>query len=228
MDPWVDPTDPDIIEAITGDAQITEGVEDAVAVASEILTMLTGFRSHAAGITMQEHVVNGALHRLTPAYRPVLEILSVENVSDDCTSVTDISNEFHLFAGEVRPISNSSWGRQSQVWICNSCGQLHERIRLRYSFGSTVGAAAKRAVITMSRQMWLYEHPEAGECILPERVVSLNREGLSYSFIDPMNFLDIGRTGIPSVDIYLATVNPSKAKVPAAVYIPESPPGVPR
>jgi hypothetical protein len=228
MDPWVDPTDPAIIEAITGDASISEGVEDAVAVASEILTMLTGFRGHAAGTVEQEHVVNGALHRLTPTYRPVLKILSVESVSADCTSVNDISNEFYLFAGDVRPVSNGSLGRQAQVWVCNSCGIGHERIRLRYDFGSTVGASAKRAVINMSRQMWLYEHPEAGECILPERVVSLNREGLSYSFIDPMNFLDAGRTGIPSVDIYLATMNPSKAKVPAAVYIPESPPGVPR
>jgi hypothetical protein len=225
MDPWVDHTDPDIIEAITGSPTNTDGVYDAVAAASEILTMLTGFRGHAAGVATQEYVIHARLLRLTPAYKPVTDIIAVEAVSEDCVSTTDVTDQFCVFAGDIRRTGPDTFSKVAAMQ-CNFCSKQHERLRVEYVFGSTVGAAAKRAVVALSRQLWLSEHPGEGECILPERVTSLNREGLSYSFIDPMAFLDDGRTGVPYVDSYLAAVNPSKAKAPAAVYIPEAPPGV--
>lgn len=229
MDPWVDPTDPDIIEAITGSPSNSTGVEEAVNAASEVLTMLTGFRVHSSGVATEEYVAKGRIIRLTPSYKPVTDLISVYRVSPDCFTTTDVSDEYCLYGGSIRAMYTSTGVPVGgNPVLCNFCSAYHDKLRINYEFGSTVGAAGRRAATIMSRQLWLFDNPEAGECALPERVVSMSREGLSYSFIDPMNFLDQGRTGVPSVDMYLSAVNPSKAKVPAAVYIPEAPPGVVR
>lgn len=228
MEPWIDFCDPEVITSISGDPLVTDGVEDAVRAASEILTLLTGYRIHPAGATTQDFTLRAVpLLRLTPAYRPVTEIHSIATVGADCTADVDISDQFCLIGNDIKRVANSQAATRNAV-LCNFCSQTHDHIRLSYSFGSTVGRSAVRAVTTFARQLWLADHPESGECMLPERITSLNREGLSYSFIDPMTFLDQGRTGIPTVDTFLAAVNSPKAKVPSAVYIPEAPPGVVR
>lgn len=47
-------------------------------------------------------------------------------------------------------------------------------------------------------------------CNLPDRIQSFNVPGATYQFLDPMLFLDQGRTGIYIVDEFLAAVNPAK------------------
>jgi len=226
MDAWVDCTDTDIIESVSGSQVVEIGVCEAVAAASEILTVLSGYRAHPGGIGTQEYNAAAWVNRLTPAYRPVTDIVLVEAVAEDCATATDVTDQWCLYAGDIRR-ARTATNTMNPVF-CNFCSQAHSRLRVQYVFGSTIGAVGRRAVLALSRQLWLSDHPEAGECILPERVVSMSREGLSYSFIDPMNFLDQGRTGIPTVDTFLMFVNPTKSKVPSAVYIPEAPPGVMR
>jgi hypothetical protein len=63
-----------------------------------------------------------------------------------------------------------------------------------------------------------------GQCRLPRRVQSLTREGVTLTFLDPMDFLDKGRTGIPEVDQWLAAVNPTGQRAPSQVYSPDLPP----
>lgn len=58
-------------------------------------------------------------------------------------------------------------------------------------------------------------------CELPKRVQSITREGVTVSFVDPMDFLARGRTGLPSVDAWIAAVNPAGLTRPAAVYSPD-------
>jgi hypothetical protein len=101
-----------------------------------------------------------------------------------------------------------------------------ERIRLSYRFGTTVTAAAKRAVIQLAHELWLEAHPELGECQLPQRTSSVNREGIAYTIFDPQEYLSQGRTGLPSVDLWISSVNPVRAYRPAGVYTPDAPPGV--
>lgn len=60
-------------------------------------------------------------------------------------------------------------------------------------------------------------------CALPARVQSLTREGVSVAFVDPMEFLRDGRTGVPAVDVWLAAANPSSATGPPVVWSPDLP-----
>lgn len=45
---------------------------------------------------------------------------------------------------------------------------------------------------------------ESDACRIPERVTQINREGVSYTIIDPQKFIDEGRTGVYDVDLALA------------------------
>lgn len=62
--------------------------------------------------------------------------------------------------------------------------------------------------------------PGGGECRLPSNVVSITRQGVSIEMgkaLFPGNL-----TGIPEVDLWVASWNPFGVKAPARVYSPES------
>lgn len=47
------------------------------------------------------------------------------------------------------------------------------------------------------------------DCELPQRVQTVSRQGVTIGFVDPMDFLDKGMTGLYAVDTWLKQVNPS-------------------
>ena len=59
------------------------------------------------------------------------------------------------------------------------------------------------------------------DCALPERITSINREGVSYTILDNQMYLDDLKTGIYDIDLFLKTTNPDKARRPSKVFIPE-------
>lgn len=58
-------------------------------------------------------------------------------------------------------------------------------------------------------------------CRLPSRVTSIQRQGITMAMLDPMTFIDYGRTGLYSVDLWLKTVNPKARSRSAAVLSPD-------
>lgn len=61
------------------------------------------------------------------------------------------------------------------------------------------------------------------DCALPSRVTSITRQGVSMVMLDPMNFLDNGRTGLYAVDLFLSTVNPHGLRRPSRAWSPDLP-----
>lgn len=236
MSDWVDCTDPRVWSSVTTGCADPDAVVDpddetvclSIQVASELLTRLSGFLVHPAGQATEDFRASPTAHRLSPNYTPVTDVLSVVRVLPDCSeSVVDI-NGWCIIGQSIYFNADKC---TLTAWYIDACSCLpvsHETLRVTYTFGSTVTKAAEQAVLHLARQLWLECHPEEGECELPERVTSVNREGLSYTIFDPMTFLDQGRTGIPKIDIWLASVNPSRAKRPARVYTPDAPPAVNR
>lgn len=55
-------------------------------------------------------------------------------------------------------------------------------------------------------------------CQLPQRVSSMTRQGVTVGFLDAMQFLDKGRTGIYIVDLAINTFNPRRLQKNASVY----------
>lgn len=55
-------------------------------------------------------------------------------------------------------------------------------------------------------------------CRLPRRIQTVTRAGASMAFVDPMQFIDKGRTGLDVVDVWLVSVNPNLIQRSAQVY----------
>lgn len=59
-------------------------------------------------------------------------------------------------------------------------------------------------------------------CDLPQRIQSISRQGMNATFLDPMEFMRDGMTGIFLVDLAIKTYNPHKLYKKPAVVSPDS------
>lgn len=212
------PTDEDEIDVISA----------ALEVASNILTPLTGFRIHPAGFAEEDFLGTPRLRRLSPSLGPLRAVVSLDWVLDGGVT-EEVTVPWVLHGDTIRIRGNrelDAWDRiPSPVLVCSSRGE-EEQIRLNYRFGSTITASARRAVLMLAHQFWLEtaQCSECGECELPTRTTTVTREGISYTMLDPQDYLDRGKTGLPSVDLWIATVNPRRATRAPGVWSPDAPP----
>lgn len=93
-------------------------------------------------------------------------------------------------------------------------------------YGAPVPEDAQLAAATLAGELALAANPGAGDCILPERIQSVTRQGLTYVLLDPQTFLESGRTGIYLVDLWLRATNPHGTTRGAVLSYPGQP-GVP-
>lgn len=86
---------------------------------------------------------------------------------------------------------------------------------------------APPAPLKMAAAVWACEFYKAGtgdsKCRLPQRVQSITRQGMSMVVLDPLSFLDQGKTGIPEVDYALSAYNPKNLRGRATVHSPDVP-----
>lgn len=76
-------------------------------------------------------------------------------------------------------------------------------IAVDYTYGSPPAIEWQRAIQQLAQQFQWAEDCD-GRCQLPERVTNVIREGISYTLIDPQEFLDNGKTGLYFVDLVIA------------------------
>lgn len=235
---WLDPTTPAIRSAVVSgvygkEPHSAEGhpmasepeeidiITSSLQVASDILTPLTAYRIHPAGVAVEDFSAAPRAHRLTPNYTPIRRVVSLERVSED--SIDPVTETWQLQGNHVK------FDNRTYTGVGLFCGQRRdgERLRLTYQFGSTITASARRAVLWLAHQFWLEAAgcEDCGECQLPGRTTSVQREGLSYTLIDPQDYLRDGKTGVPTVDLWISSVNPKRAIRPAQVITPDSPAG---
>jgi hypothetical protein len=191
----------------------------ALQVASELLTPLAAYTVHPAGIATEDFTATPVPHRLSVNYTPVRRVISIERVLED--ELVELDTVWTLTGNDIRfPRTRSVIGL-----LCEP-SRYGETLRVTYQFGSTITYSARRAVITLAHQIWLEAAgcDECGECELPGRTTSVQREGISYTILDPQDYLRDGKTGLPSVDLWISTANPRRALRPSAVYTPDSPP----
>jgi len=222
------------VDQINCDPQFAE---DAIAIASTVLYQLSGRKYPGLRRITEEYVGEGcggqsirvsATHsidipgaarsydvtstdRLWLRGRPVWQVYSVERIDTE-----ERIEPGHYAVFDHRGIETTGCG--CGCWdIC--CG-----LRISYSYGAVPPASGIWAAKALAEQICLSMQGSA-ECRLPERVTSVSRQGISYSILDPQDFLRDGRTGIYAVDLFLASVNPDRARLPARVFNPDWPRG---
>lgn len=95
-------------------------------------------------------------------------------------------------------------------------------IEITYSYGAPVPAAGKMAARTLAMEfakLWAGDD----DCILPQRVTSIARQGVSYTLLDSQDFIAELRTGVYAIDLFLKSVNPDGAKARSRVFSPDTP-----
>jgi hypothetical protein len=91
-----------------------------------------------------------------------------------------------------------------------------------YGFGKAPPEGGRVAASILACQIAL-NRCGGDNCILPQRLKQITREGVSMSFADPLEFLTRGEVGIYEVDLWLNAVNPNKIMRRAAVFRADAP-----
>lgn len=108
--------------------------------------------------------------------------------------------------------------KNSQPWVLSP---IHE-LEVTYTYGTPPPAAGRRAAIRLANELILWDKG-SGNCALPERISSVSRQGVSYTIMDPQEFISNGKVGIYEIDLFLASVNPDKAKKRPKVFLSSGP-----
>jgi hypothetical protein len=90
---------------------------------------------------------------------------------------------------------------------------------ITYRYGVAPPALGRIAARRLANELIL--SLQGGDCRLPSTVTSVSRQGMSFEIIDPQQFLDGGKLGVYEIDLFLATVNPGKAKKRPRVFSPD-------
>jgi hypothetical protein len=123
---------------------------------------------------------------------------------------------------EPIPLTDVAIYDYSYITAPRRCWGTCEDLEVDYTYGSEPPALGKMAARELATQYLLaLSDDEDGECVLPQRVTQVSRQGVSWTLLDPQDFLDHGRTGIYLVDLFLRTVNPDQARLRARVFSPD-------
>jgi len=99
-----------------------------------------------------------------------------------------------------------------------------EELVVTYTHGSPPPIAGKRAAVRLANELILAEKQDPN-CALPDSVTSINRQGISYTLLDPQVYIEKGRTGVYEIDMFIYGANPRGALKKPNVYTAARPNG---
>lgn len=196
---WVDPT-----SLSQPDLDISE---QAAISATYALWMLSGERFHGPQCWIEDYrTINGRCSIQLDQW-PVAEVVQVSRV-DLCadtvgaTGVGDVVGGWcHLGNGSLSVCCNSSSNYGFTGCSCSPGGSV---VRVHYTTANNLPPGADLAALRLAEEF--LKAFQGQECALPERVTSVTRQGVSWTILDPQDFLSDGLTGIGPVDQWLAQV----------------------
>lgn len=228
IQPWI--TVDDLAEPTNPDAPW------AVEAASWILFKLSGekypgvrevteyYSVDAAGnLSMTAELINGQMHNLparSARYEGLTRIRLRNSPVLSVSSVRMLGRE--LTAGEYQ-LRNSAYLVRAQKlpWITDPINE----IEVTYRYGSPPPSMGQTAAIRLANE-FIWNEQDSDRCTLPERISSsVTRQGVSYTILDPQEFIKEGKTGVYTVDMFLQAANPSGAKKKPKVFSPDIPRG---
>lgn len=107
------------------------------------------------------------------------------------------------------------------------CRRVLQYVDVEYGYGLTdLPVDVAHAVDILTAELVKANSGDAG-CRLPKRVTSVSRQGVSWTLLDPQDFLEQGRTGIYEIDLILSSRSRGRKQVARArVLSPEFRPPV--
>jgi len=212
----VPPADPDAIDPIA----------DALRMASEQLTRLTGFAIHPAGSADEEFVATAQISHLSLQMTPVKTIRKVQ-VRTEAGTLEDYAGAWWRWQNGLHFTPAAQRNPLYPGLVCGN-GQAARYLMVTYNFGSSITVSARTAVLTLAHEFWLAidRCDDCAECTLPDTVTNVVREGITYTMDNPALSDTWDRTGVSGVDRWVNRINPHGARARSGIYDPASPPGV--
>ena len=194
--------------------------QQAREIAERVMYELLGHKWVWPALTVTEVVtVHAGIDTVSVQGRPITDVDYVRRADGDTylAHVLESSSRIRLLEGA--PQATAAIDRRP--WSCAA----PTLVEVRYTYGSPPPAPVAKAIDDLAREM---EKALKGDraCKLPERVTSITREGMTMALIDPQDFLDKGRTGLPQVDMVLSAHNPGGTRRRAKVVGRATPLGV--
>jgi len=97
-----------------------------------------------------------------------------------------------------------------------------ESTEITYEHGEPPPLAGLAAAVELGIEMGKAALND-NSCRLPVRTTQVTRQGMSMTVVDPSEYLDKGKVGLPGVDLWLAAVNPRATPQAAGVWSPDIP-----
>jgi hypothetical protein len=126
--------------------------------------------------------------------------------------------------GEIVDPSTYYLANHSTVYATSTSPWTSCNVEVTYSYGSeppTMGKIAARTLAMEFAKLWNGDD----DCILPQRITSINRQGVAYTLLDDQTFIDDMRVGIYTIDLFLKSTNPDRARARSKVFSPDTPRG---
>lgn len=199
------------------DQQLTQqrlSLFTATTSATWLLDTLTGYRLHGIECWSEDYQVHTCTIRLRRS--PVTAIHSVTRVHRCNQPIGEVADWCQTGAGTVSlccngygqpwpyysladPYAYSGYGTPGRYGC--GCG---ETARIVYTIGSNLPPGTESVVAWLATE---YGKAASGvACALPERITSVSRQGVSWTVLDPQEYLSRGFTGMSRVDNWLAAV----------------------
>lgn len=178
--------------------------KEATTIAQSIVVVLCGSRVVYPSVEMIDEYPLTQTGRINLSGRPVLEIVSVkiDGVPEDYKPITN---------GFILQLLNAPYRLACE-------GQATKMVEVQYVYGYDVlPPVMKKAIDDLAAEI-VNADSNPDDCRFPERVTNVTRQGVSWTVIDPQDFLQDGRTGIYSVDLAIKTLNPKNARRRARVF----------
>lgn len=95
---------------------------------------------------------------------------------------------------------------------------------VKYERGLAVPSGGQRSMGELMSELWKACCND-GTCCLPKRVRTIAKQGITLGILDPMDFLEKGKTGLYFTDLWLQSVNPQARPQAARISSPDYDPG---
>jgi len=190
-------------------AEKSYDADDAAQAAEEatwLLWMLTGSRFTS------KYQARRDLYRSRPgvtkfrlAHGPVERVYGLDRVDPADDSVTEITSWVDLRGGLIRLSSNTFASDFRRNIFPGVCTQDDTLIQVEYLIKPNLPAGAERVTKKLATEF--YKSLQGGTCALPDRITTVTRQGLSWTILDPQDFLQRGLTGMGPVDQWISGAN---------------------
>lgn len=98
-----------------------------------------------------------------------------------------------------------------------------------YTWGAAPPRGGVRAAAALGCELYKgWAKPAGDVCQLPERVTTITRQGVTMATLDPWDLFDKGRTGIATVDLWLASLDRGSRSRPSELFVPGQLPSIRR